>query len=120
MSRGLEAEADDAGESCFIHAVRHEHKKRPFSSSTKLSTHLQVHRAPNGTYEGALAVFSEYLVLFLKRDTPLELSRVTTSPRVTGNINGDDAPPASLRVEHPFNFHRPPSLRDASVAPEPD
>lgn len=57
-----------------------------------------VHRAPNGTYEGALAVLSEDLVLFLKRDTRLELCRVTTSPRGTGNINGDDAPPASLRV----------------------
>jgi len=58
-----------------------------------------VHRAPNGTYEGALAVLSEDLVLFLKRDTPcLELCRVSISPRGTGNINGDDAPPPSLRV----------------------
>jgi hypothetical protein len=37
-----------------------------------------------------------------------------------GNINGDDAPPASLRVKHSPNFHRLPSLRDASAAPEPD
>jgi len=54
-------------------------------------------------------VLSEDLVLFLKRDTPcLELCRVTTSPRRTGNINGDDAPPASLRVMRTLalpNFH---------------
>jgi hypothetical protein len=54
-------------------------------------------------------VLSEDLVLFLKRDTPcLELCRVTTSPRGTGNINGDDAPPASLRVMRTLalpNFH---------------
>ena len=44
-------------------------------------------------------MLSEDLVLFLKRDTPcLELCRVTKSPRGTGNIDGDDAPPASLRV----------------------
>lgn len=44
-------------------------------------------------------MLSEDLVLFLKRDTPcLELCRVTTSPRGTGNINGDNSPPASLRV----------------------
>jgi len=73
--------------------------RRPFSYQLIFpSTHLQVHRAPNGTYEGALAVLSKDLVLFLKRGTPcLELCRVTTSPRGTGNINGH-APPASLRV----------------------
>ena len=44
-------------------------------------------------------MLSEDLVLFLKRGTPcLELCRVTTSPRGTGDINGYDAPPASLRV----------------------
>ena len=44
-------------------------------------------------------MLSEDLVLFLKRDTPcLELCRVTKSPRGTGNINGDDASPASLSV----------------------
>ena len=44
-------------------------------------------------------MLSEDLVLFLKRGTPcLELCRVTTSPRGTGHTNGDDAPPASLRV----------------------
>jgi hypothetical protein len=47
----------------------------------------------------APAVLSEELVLFLKRDTPcLELCRVSTSLRGMGNINGDDAPLASLRV----------------------
>ncbi len=64
-------------------------------------THLKVHRAPNGTYEGALAVLSDDLVLFLKRDVQcLELCRVTTNPRraENGNSNGDDAPSASLCV----------------------
>jgi hypothetical protein len=57
---------------------------------------FKVHRAPNGTYEGALAVLSPDLVLFLKRDAPcLELCRVTTSP---SSIDGDDAPSASLQV----------------------
>jgi hypothetical protein len=73
---------------------------RPFSYQLIFpSTYPQVHRAPNGTYEGALAVLSEDLVLFLKRGTPcLELCRVTTSPRGAGNTNGDDGPPASLCV----------------------
>ncbi|KAF8263734.1 hypothetical protein EI94DRAFT_1740257 [Lactarius quietus] len=49
-----------------------------------------VHRAPHGTYEGALSVLSPELVLFLKRDSPsLELCRVT---RGTGHT------PPSLRV----------------------
>jgi hypothetical protein len=75
-------------------------QKRPFLYLLIFpSTHLQVHRAPNGTYEGALAVLSEDLVLFLKLGTPcLELCRVTTSLRGMENTNGDYAPPASLRV----------------------
>jgi hypothetical protein len=44
-------------------------------------------------------VLSECLVLFLKLGTPcLELCRVTTSLRGTGNTNSDYAPPACLRV----------------------
>ena len=44
-------------------------------------------------------MLSEDLVLFLKRGTPcLELCRVTTSLRGTGNTNGNYAPPACLRV----------------------
>jgi hypothetical protein len=44
-------------------------------------------------------VLSEDLVLFLKLGTPcLELCRVTTSLRGTGDANGDYAPPASPRV----------------------
>ena len=51
---------------------------------------LQVHRAPHGTYEGALSVLSPELVLFLKRETPsLELCRVTRGTAHT---------PPSLRV----------------------
>jgi hypothetical protein len=75
-------------------------QKRPFLYLLIFpSTHLQVHRAPNGTYEGALAVLSEDLVLFPKLGAPcLELCRVTTSLRGTGNTNGNNAPPASLRV----------------------
>jgi hypothetical protein len=50
----------------------------------------QVHRAPHGTYEGALSVLSPELVLFLKRETPsLELCRVTRGTAET---------PPSLRV----------------------
>ncbi|KAN0129012.1 hypothetical protein V8E53_013162 [Lactarius tabidus] len=49
-----------------------------------------VHRAPHGTYEGALSVLSPELVLFLKRETPsLELCRVTRGTAET---------PPSLRV----------------------
>ena len=52
-------------------------------------------------YEGALVVLSEDLVLFPKLGTPcLELCCVTTSLRGTGNTNGDNALPASLRVVH--------------------
>jgi hypothetical protein len=44
-------------------------------------------------------VLSEDFVLFLRRGTPcLELCRVTTSPRGTGNVYDDDAPPPTLRV----------------------
>lgn len=44
-------------------------------------------------------MLSKDLVLFLKRDTPcLELCRVNTRPRRASDINGDDAPAASLRV----------------------
>ncbi|KAH9979411.1 hypothetical protein BGW80DRAFT_1455133 [Lactifluus volemus] len=44
----------------------------------KRGTMRLVHRAPNGTYEGALSVLSSDLVLFLRRDTPsLELCRVS-------------------------------------------
>jgi hypothetical protein len=51
----------------------------------------KVHRAPNGTYEGALSVLSSDLVLFLRRDTPsLELCRVS---RGVGT-----ATPPSLKV----------------------
>ena len=65
-------------------------------SSFPRTFYNKVHRAPNGTYEGALAVLSPDLVLFLKRDTPcLELCRVTTSP---GSSDGDDAPSATLQV----------------------
>jgi hypothetical protein len=50
----------------------------------------QVHRAPHGTYEGALSVLSPELVLFLKRESPsLELCRVTRGTAET---------PPSLRV----------------------
>jgi hypothetical protein len=65
---------------------------------------LKVHRAPNGTYEGALAVLSPDLVLFLKRDTPsIELCRVTSArPRDShrASFDGDDHDDAlpSLRV----------------------
>ncbi|KAI9439012.1 hypothetical protein H4582DRAFT_108072 [Lactarius indigo] len=49
-----------------------------------------VHRAPNGTYEGALSVLSPELVLFLKRESPsIELCRVTRGTAQT---------PPSLRV----------------------
>ncbi|KAH9059411.1 hypothetical protein EDB83DRAFT_2607181 [Lactarius deliciosus] len=49
-----------------------------------------VHRAPNGTYEGALSVLSPELVLFLKREPPsIELCRVTRGTAQT---------PPSLRV----------------------
>ncbi|KAH8977029.1 hypothetical protein EDB86DRAFT_2838579 [Lactarius hatsudake] len=49
-----------------------------------------VHRAPNGTYEGALSVLSPELVLFLKRELPsIELCRVTRGTAQT---------PPSLRV----------------------
>ena len=62
---------------------------------------LKVHRAPNGTYEGALAVLSPDLVLFLKRDVPsIELCRVT-SARGRGSSDRatqDAASEPSLRV----------------------
>jgi hypothetical protein len=65
-------------------------------------THKQpkVHRAPNGTYEGALAVLSPELVLFLKRDTPsIELCRVTSPrPRGKAGIDDEDTLPPSLRI----------------------
>ena len=55
-------------------------------------------------------MLSEDLVLFLKRGAPcLELCRVTTGPRGTGNISDDDARPASLRVVRTLAlpiFHR--------------
>ena len=71
--------------------------------SHDISNHItrKVHRAPNGTYEGALAVLSPELVLFLKRDTPsIELCRVT-SPRSRGRTSNDDEEdtlPPSLRI----------------------
>ena len=44
-------------------------------------------------------MLSEEFVLFLRRGTPcLELCRVITSPRGTGNVSDDDAPPPTLRV----------------------
>jgi hypothetical protein len=51
-----------------------------------------VHRAPNGTYEGALAVLFPDLVLFLERDTPsIELCRVTSArPRDSHGASFDD------------------------------
>ena len=57
----------------------------------------KVHRAPNGTYEGALAVLSSELVLFLKRDTSsLELCRVTSPSPGASTRTPATAP--SLRV----------------------
>ncbi|KAI0246241.1 hypothetical protein BJV78DRAFT_175191 [Lactifluus subvellereus] len=59
---------------------------------------MKVHRAPNGTYEGALAVLSPDLVLFLKRKTPsIELCRVTLGGRGgTDGASGRSSP--SLHV----------------------
>ncbi|KAI9507411.1 hypothetical protein F5148DRAFT_118062 [Russula earlei] len=61
-----------------------------------------VHRAPSGTYEGALAVLPPDLVLFLKRDSPsIELCRVF---RAMGKRSGggppepEPEPVPSLRV----------------------
>lgn len=57
----------------------------------------KVHRAPNGTYEGALAVLSSELVLFLKRDTSsIELCRVTNAS--PGASTPTSATTPSLRV----------------------
>ncbi|KAH9955668.1 hypothetical protein BC827DRAFT_830187 [Russula dissimulans] len=72
--------------------------------------HPKVHRAPSGTYEGALAVLSQDLVLFLKRDAPsIELCRVLnaragSSNRGRSNSSGSSsnghapAPAPSLHV----------------------
>ena len=65
--------------------------RRPFSTRSILTCCFhQVHRAPSGTYEGALSVLSSELVIFLKRESPsIELCRVT---RGTAHV------PPSLRV----------------------
>jgi hypothetical protein len=60
------------------------------------TTHRQrrkVHHAPNGTYEGALAVLSSGLFLLLRRDTlSIELCRVTSPSRSSrgGSFSSDD------------------------------
>ena len=71
---------------------------RPFSflpgTLSRMESFIKVHRAPNGTYEGALAVLSPDLVIFLKRKTPsLELCRVTR-----GGAGATRQSPPSLRV----------------------
>jgi hypothetical protein len=73
------------------------HNPSPSHGNANPSHVLKVHRAPNGTYEGALAVLSSELVLFLKRDTSsLELCRVTSpSP---GASTRTPATTPSLRV----------------------
>ena len=101
LSRLLEAGPHDVGEAHGSHGT-------PTAHTHNIS---KVHRAPNGTYEGAFTVPSPDLVLFLKRDTPsIERCRVTSPrPRDSHRASTDDdnalpSPRVMRTLAHPA-FH---------------
>jgi hypothetical protein len=90
----LDVRADVIGDQIVLVLVdlRNEHPESDaiYLVDWKQGLMTLVHRAPHGTYEGALSVLSPELVLFLKRESPsLELCRVTRGTAET---------PPSLRV----------------------
>ncbi|KAH9172579.1 hypothetical protein EDB89DRAFT_2069653 [Lactarius sanguifluus] len=84
---------------------------RRLEAGINVAGNVPVHRAPNGTYEGALSVLSPELVLFLKREPPsIELCRVTRGTAQT---------PSSLRVtdRHSARWRGTPLQRPPSPLP---